>query len=423
MDKPLKILLILVHSTQNAGDLALLKVSIYQLRKIFKNPSFTISANYPDEIWYEENSYKVVSSPISLIGKSKNIPSGVQFIKFILSLIITLMFFMKIRFFIPKKWDLLLSEYESSDVVVAVPGNQIFSTGRLGWPFPVSIFCIILAHLFRKPFYVLPQSIGPFRRWWEKILIRYAYSKAKLIFLRDQVSMEIAQQIGLPKDKVVFAPDPAIALEQSKKETAREFLYKYGWNPEKPSLGVTIIAPMGRFLNTRELENYYLVLASTLVRICSKWDLQVVFFIQVSGPTEVENDRIPTSLIYSKIHPQIKAIFIDEVLTPEMLKACYGEMDMFLASRLHSGIFSISMGVPTVFIGYLTKTVGFLKAIGLDKYGLTLNDLYEKDILLKVLDEVWLSRNEISLSLRKLTKNLLYEIDVIFNSIYSSLKK
>lgn len=418
MDKPIKVLLILVHSTQNAGDLALLQISLNYLGKYFKNASFTISANYPEEIWYKENDCKAVPSPISIIVKSKNTPPWLQLLNFILSLVITVMFFLKIRFLVPRKWNLLLREYESSNLIVAVPGNQIFSTGRFGWPFPVSIYSIVLAHLFRKPFYVLPQSIGPFRWWWEKLLIRFAYSKAKLIFLRDQVSLEIAQQIGLPVDKVFFAPDPAIALEPSTKETARDILCKYGWNQEKSSVGITIIAPMGHFLDQLVLESYYSELASAIVRFSSKWDLQVVFFTQVSGPTEVENDRIPTLSIFKKVYSQVKAIYVDEVLSPEKLKACYGEMDIFLASRLHSGIFSISMGVPTVFIGYLTKTVGFLRAIGLEKYGLNLNGM-DENILLKVLDEVWLSKSEISFTLFELTNCLLSKIELTFNTIYS----
>lgn len=417
----MKILVILVHSTQNAGDLALLKVSILHLEKYFKNPHFTISANYPDEVWYKENDYKVVPSPISLIGKPKNIPYWLQLINFIWGFLITLMFIFKVRLFIPRNWNILLGEYESSDIVVAVPGNQLFSTGRWGWPLPVTIFSVFLAILFKKPLYVLPQSIGPFKRWWERILIRLIYSKAKLIFLRDEVSMEIANKIGLPDNKIFFAHDPAIALEPSKKKSANEFLSKYGWSPEMPSLGVTIIAPMGHFLDSKALEKYYSVLASTLIQFSSKWDVQVVLYIQVSGPTEIENDRIPTSEIYKKIVSKVKVIYIDEILTPEMLKACYGEMDIFLASRLHSGIFSISMGVPTVFIGYLSKTIGFLRAIGLEKYGLSLSEV-DQSALLKVLEDLWLSRNEISLKLRELTNSMISEIDITFNKIYSDFE-
>lgn len=417
MDKPTKILLILVHSTQNAGDLALLQVSVHQLRRHFKNCIITISANYPDEVWYKEKGYKVISSPISLIGKSTNAPPWLQLTNFILSFVITMLYFLNLRFLIPKSWNLLLDEYKSSDLVVAVPGNQLFSTGRFGWPFPVTIYSVFLAHFFRKPIYVLPQSIGPFRRWWEKILVRYAYSKANLVFLRDQASLEVAQKIGLSMDKVFYAPDPAFALEPCQKEEAIKILSDFGWTSENPSLGVTIIAPQGHFLDPNSLENYYSVLAATLVRISLKWDLQIVFFVQVTGPTEIENDRIPTSQIYNKIRSQVKAIYVDKALRPEILKACYGEMDIFLASRLHSGIFSISMGVPTVFIGYLSKTIGFLKSIEMDKYGIKLDDLNE-DVLLKIFEEVWTLRNEISLNMKKLTKKYLLEIDLLFNTVY-----
>lgn len=418
MDKSIKILLIMVHSTQNAGDLALLQVSIHHLKKYIKNSQFVISANYPEEIWFKEKGYKVIPTPIALIGKSKNAPAGLQLSNFIIGVVFTLMFILKLRFLVPIKWRSLLDEYEKNDLVVAVPGNQIFSTGRLGWPYPANIFSVVLAHWFRKPLYILPQSIGPFRWWWEKVLIRYAYSKAKLIFLRDQVSMETAQKIGLPGDKVLFAPDPALALKPSQQEKAYKLLCNYGWNPTKHSLGVTIIAPQGRFLDPVILENYYSVLASTLVRFSLKWDLQVVFFVQVTGPTEVENDRIPTSLIYKKISTQVKSIYIDDSLTPEMLKACYGKMDIFLASRLHSGIFSISMGVPTVFIGYLVKTQGVLKSLGLEKYGISLEDVNEAR-LLDLLESVWKNKEELTDFLYSEIKQTVLKVSTPFQKIVS----
>lgn len=416
MIKPIKVLLILVHSTQNAGDLALLQVSIQYLQKYLKNTSFTISANYPEECWYKEMGYKVIPSPLALVGKSKNLPSWLQLVNFIFGIMLTLMFLVRLRFLIPDKWNLLFGEYESSDLVVAVPGNQIFSTGHLGWPYPVSIFSVVLAHWFRKPLYILPQSIGPFRRWWEKVLIRYAYSKAKLVFLRDQVSIETAHQINLPKGKVFFAPDPALVLEPSQEEEAYKLLCKYGWNPQKRSLGVTIIAPQGRFLDETILENYYSVLTKTLVSFSLPRDLQVVFFVQVTGPTKAEDDRIPTALVYKKISPYVRAIYIEESLPPELLKACYGKMDIFLASRLHSGIFSIGMGVPTVFIGYLSKTQGVLKSLRLERYGILLEDISEAK-LFNLLEYAWKNKDELSNFLLSKLKESILKISYPFRKI------
>lgn len=416
--RPKRILLVLVHSTQNAGDLALLQVSIDLLNKYFQGPEIVLSANHPNEIWYKNHPYRVVSSPACLVGVYSS-PIMFQLIRFVLSLLFWVLFRVNLEFLVPQKWKELFSEYQISDMVIAVPGNQFFSTGRFGWPFPLTVMSVWLANFFGKPLYVLPQSLGPFKRWWEKLLIRRVYQRARLIYLRDQFSLEIAQLLGLPRQKVFFYPDPAIMLEAEPTSEAQELLRSYGWNMHQPSIGVTVIAPMGRFLNRDFLENYYSILASTLIRFALPRALQVVFFTQVTGPTITEDDRIPTSIIYQRVKTQVKALYIDAILSPNLLKACYGEMNLFVASRLHSGIFSIGMGVPTVFIGYLPKTKGFLQAFGLERYGIALDALTE-DALLTLLENVWESRAEISDALTQLVLNASHEIESSFRQICSN---
>lgn len=415
MKKSLKILMILIHSTQNAGDLALLEVSIYLLKRNFPDAEFIISANYPNEAWYKIHDYQVVPSPTYLVGKSQNDPAFLQLVKFLLGWIFALMFRLNLlNDKVPGNWKELFKAYETSDMVVAVPGNQFFSTGYLGWPFPVTLMSVALAHFFGKPLYVLPQSIGPFRRWWEKTLICWAYSRAKHVFLRDHISLETAWYLGLPKEKVSYAPDPAFALSPAPKEQARELLRSCGWDPEVSSLGVTVIAPLGRSLNQKQVETYYRVLSEALLHFALEHNLQIVFFTQVTGPTTPEDDRIPTFSLYQKVRSQVKACFVEGTFPPSLLKACYGEMDLFLASRLHSGIFSIGMGVPTIFIGYLSKTRGVLQALGLEQYGLELSNLAVQS-LLQLLERTWASKETISKELNLLVSKLATEVPLYYH--------
>ena len=410
------------HSTQNAGDLALLEISIHQLGKYFRTTKFTISANYPEESWYKEKGYKVVPSPISLIGKSKNLSPWLQVVNFLLSLFFTILYFMKLRLLIPKDWNSLFIEYESSDLVVAVPGNQIYSTGRFGWPFPANIFSFVLAHLFGKPVYILPQSIGPFRRWWEKRVFQWAYSKARLIYLRDKTSLRLGRTLGLPSNKTIYAPDPAFSLQPESKEIAQSLLKSFGWFPEKNSIGITMIAPMGRSLNYQLVQNYYQVLEQTIPQFALLHQLQVVIFYQVTGPTHLEDDRIPSRLFFKKVQEIYKDILIiEKSLSPSMLKACYGEMDVFLASRLHSGIFALGMEVPTIFIGYLPKSFGILESIGFENCVLELSGLTH-DKLLSVLECTWENRKKISSELEKVICSISKQSDIPFYGIYSDVR-
>jgi polysaccharide pyruvyl transferase WcaK-like protein len=92
------------------------------------------------------------------------------------------------------------------------------------------------------------------------------------------------------------------------------------------------------------------------------------------------------------------------------LKACYGLMNLFIATRFHSGIFAMSGGVATLFIGYNPKTKGFLKAVGLDQLGLDINNL-ESNQLWELLFSTWKNRQTIAEKTRSIVMNCQKDYD------------
>ena len=96
-----------------------------------------------------------------------------------------------------------------------------------------------------------------------------------------------------------------------------------------------------------------------------KYGVRIYFFPQVTGPTQQEDDRFAASKVAEMMKGVEESIVtIEEPLSSEMLKGLYGLMDIFLATRMHSGIFASSMGTPTLFIGYLTKIQGMVESNG-----------------------------------------------------------
>jgi len=76
---------------------------------------------------------------------------------------------------------------------------------------------------------------------------------------------------------------------------------------------------------------------------------------------------------------------------------------------LHSGIFSMSMYVPTLWIGYLSKTRGVLEAAGLDDYLIELSQLNET-LLWEKLQYIWSHRQACSEKLRTVLPQLINAI-------------
>ncbi len=401
-----------VHSSLNAGDLALLESACAQLRLVFKDPELIVSANWPEEPYFTGASFTTVASPWYLAGRTRGAGTAAQIAR-------TLAGWLQARYHaahpVPgglrreggRSWQSLFAAYHKADLVVGVSGNQFYSTGKFGWPMPVNALSVELAHMYGKPFYTLPQSIGPLKRGWERSLLRSIYGRARGVFFRENISVQLVQRIGIPPEKCHYAPDPAFAYPSAGRDQALALLSPYGYRPGEDSLGLTIIAPMGRSLQPDQVDRYYHSLAGLLVRLVRKLGLKVYIFDQVIGPTLQEDDRRATRRVLDLVGEPVNGIiWVNQTLTPGQLKACYGCMQVFIASRLHSGIFALGEGVPVLFINYLTKTRGVMEAAGLEDWVLDLAAI-EENTLYDSVCAAWEARQRNAL---RLTQAVLPEI-------------
>lgn len=411
----IRVLIINFHSSLNAGDLALLLATRDLVQRLLPNPVISVSANWPNEYFSQERGFQTLPSLRSIIRDEGESSPLSQLWKFI-SLLIWFhsggkrnpICFSRICM---ENLQELKKAYLESDLIIAAPGNQLYSSGKFGWPYPITIAAIQLANWYKKPLIILPQSIGPLRRNWEQRLLFKAYSPAKLIFLRDAISLKLADQIRLDRSKVHFGWDLAFRLQPAIPFISKEVLRLSGVRSEKFKIGITLIPAMGKSLDQGEVQNYYLALKQALKKFSQMQNVQLVFFNQVSGPSLVEDDRVPTKLFFEDLKRDgIDAILVDDGLDPEVLKACYGHMDMFVASRLHSGIFSFGMGVPTLFIGYLTKTIGLLESLGMPEIGLDISNINE-DILLSKLKWLWDNLDEQRARIQAKLVTIKHEMD------------
>jgi len=378
------ILMVNFHSTHNIGDLALLISNRQLLMEAFNNPKIIVSANWPDEPAYEKHGFEVVPSFWSLSKIRPGVSITEQITRFIINYILISSYRNRSMLFGDEQtlsWRSVHDAYVRADIVVGVSGTFFFSSGRYGWPFPATYASIKLANVYKKPLYILPQSIGPLRRKWERTLLFNGYKHARKIYFRDNASINLGYKIGLDSSKMTYSPDTAFDLKPASEEIALEVLLSKNVNVKKPKLGVTIISPIGRSIDSSEIKNYYDTVTKVLEKFLQTQNVQVVMFNQDSGPTIKENDIYYTKKIYEKLLANnLDVVQIDEALAPDIFKACVGKMQAFLASRLHSGVFALGMNVPTVFIGYLSKTRGMLQALELENNVIDLRDLKEQDL-------------------------------------------
>jgi polysaccharide pyruvyl transferase WcaK-like protein len=92
-------------------------------------------------------------------------------------------------------------------------------------------------------------------------------------------------------------------------------------------------------------------------------------------------------------------------------------MDLFIASRLHSGIFAMSGGVPTIFIGYNPKTKGFLDAVGMSQLLLNLDGIDESR-LYELMCQSWENRQVLAEQTRLIVEKCSQDFDRVSQWIY-----
>ncbi len=196
-DNPKTVLIANVHSSRNIGDQALLESAFMILRMAFGKPRLLVSVNWPDEPYFKQaDGFETFPSPLALVGGATNRSKWKQALGILRG---SLAGWLEARGFHGLStriggpgWNRLFQAYRDADLIVGVSGNIFLSTGKFGWPFLTGALSVELAHWFRKPFYVLPQSIGPLKRNWERKLLRSIYGRARQVFLRDQVSLRVS---------------------------------------------------------------------------------------------------------------------------------------------------------------------------------------------------------------------------------------
>ena len=217
-NRPIKILIINLHSSRNAGDAALALTAIQQLRKNFPNNQITLSMNDPSSHHGEES---IVGSFMywfqSDYGEGVFKPKFVTIFQLGLGSLITVTLFRffnrEIMLFVTKEQKTFLKAYLEADMIVSAPGNFLYSSGKFGFALITALFSMAFAIFAKKPLYLLPQSIGPFRYAWERHFVKWVLSQARIIMVREPVSMAQLISFGVKHPRLYQFSDLAFLFK------------------------------------------------------------------------------------------------------------------------------------------------------------------------------------------------------------------
>jgi len=217
--------------------------------------------------------------------------------------------------------------------------NSIFAQHRLG-------------HKVKKPYCILPQTIGPFDNPQIREQAIKGIKWAKCVMARDKQSADFVKEL-IPSCKVSEVIDVAFFLPYKKKIFDSSFIHV--------GLNISALLWHGGYTRNNQfgLKCDYQEMIKDIIKYFLSMDNVKVHLIPhvVGGERGIENDYAVSYDLYEEFNNQ-NLILAPLFLDPVIAKGYIAGMDFFMGARMHSTIAAFSSGVPVVPMAYSRKFNG-----------------------------------------------------------------
>jgi colanic acid/amylovoran biosynthesis protein len=413
---PVRILMVNVHSCQNSGDAALLDAAVRQLQRHFPGCQVTLAMNDPGSYRGEARALGSLTAWVKRVDPARRSRWAWWALPWLplAALLLAMAHWAggRVLDLLPRGQRDLIRAYYEADLIVSCPGGYLYSAPGVGLPLTIAVYSMALAAAAGKPLYLLPQSIGPLTRPFDRWLVGWVLKRARLVMLREAVSWQQLPLAPAARQKVVQLPDMALIFESVPRAEAERWLAGQNPRPEadRPLLGMTAInwQAQSAFRGQASYEQALAAAARYFIEQCGGW---VILLPQVCGPSVADDDRVPASRVAERLGPLAsRVVVVHDPLSPALQKSACGLMDVFIGTRMHSNIFAASYGVPTLPIGYQYKTRGIAQVLGLDEWVLEIDGL-SSDRLVERLGDLWSRRERVRADLLQRLPGLRHDAE------------
>lgn len=251
-----------------------------------------------------------------------------------------------------KEYQATKEAYQEADFILDIGQGDsfadIYGKRRFDWIFSQ----YRLGMKYKKPYCILPQTIGPFKDASIRTQACKGISYAKCVMARDKQSYDYVKEL-LPDKSVTEIIDVAFFMPFNRKEFNKDFIH----------VGLNVSALLWHGGYTRDNQfglnvDYPSVIRSIIDYFLKQANVKVHLIPHVvSGERHVENDyAVSYDLFEEYNHPNLilSPLFLD----PISAKSYIAGMDFFMGARMHSTIAAFSSEVPVVPMAYSRKFNG-----------------------------------------------------------------
>ncbi|MHA2325825.1 MAG: polysaccharide pyruvyl transferase family protein, partial [Promethearchaeota archaeon] len=346
-----KVLITNTNISWNKGSAAQVISTVCSLRKILQNVEYTLLSYFP-----KLDSKQCSKYNINVIGYSKHKYKTHRTLLLIYSfrLLVTILYcalFSVLAAIHLKSNNALFADkyakvYSESDLVLDLSGDSFSDWKNISI---INMLALLPAILLKKPFILFSQSIGPFNSFTLSFA-RFCLSKAKLIVIREDVSRQYLERIGIKTKSICLAADCAFLLESAPSSDVLNILKDHNFSKiNRPLIGLSASIFMKNHFSKNKTIDYFSVMSKIVDYIIESKNVHVVLIPHVIAPYDWGNDDIyAIQEVRKLVINKRKTLIIDNDLDAKELKGIIGQCDLFIGCRMHANIAALSQNIPTV---------------------------------------------------------------------------
>lgn len=195
------------------------------------------------------------------------------------------------------------------------------------------------------------NGIGPVTNSFNRKLVSNVLNKMDLITLRENTSLKELKSLGVDKPKIKVTADPTFTIEAASKSEVATLLAEIGVKSSEQLCAISI----------RHWKNSAPDFESNIAKcadyIYEKLGLTPIF-LSMQYPVDLRISKRVCDKTKGKYY------LMNKNLTGAQMMGIIRECKMTIGMRLHTLIYSVAAGVPSVGIVYDPKIIGFMDYVG-----------------------------------------------------------
>lgn len=371
-----QILICQAYSAYNSGEVAIVISLLETIRKIAPDAEISIMTPSPEQAERKYSKYLVKVYP-RLLSMSSQGHKGVDrlfdFSKLMLKAFSYLVRLKIDNFIISSTSKVAFDLFRKADFVI-IAGGGTFGGAKYR-SLTGNLFPIYLAKKLGKKVMVYGPSVEPFTSKVVKVATKYILNMADLITVREELTFDLLKSLRITAPLHLTA-DPAFLIGNEPLSAGRSLLEEAGipMATDKLMIGMTIRDwNFPREKNSSSKRKMYLnALQQTIEKILdARDDVLIVIFDTSINASFGDDDRVIASQIKMKLRPNLRnrVYLLTRDYTPHETKAMIGNTEIFIATRFHSAVFALSMGIPLLMVAPEPhKNHGIMKMMDLTDY-------------------------------------------------------